>query len=112
MIEEIVRNYLQNKLSTIPVRLEKEDGLPGKYVIIDKTGSSEENHIYAATFAVQSYADSMYDAAALNERIIEYMEALPDERDEVFACELNSDYNFTDTTLRKYRYQAVFNIVY
>ena len=112
MIENIVQDFLQGKLGTIPVRMEREENLPAKYVIIEKTGSGEENHIYSATFAVQSYADSLYDAAALNDQIIGYMEALPDERDEVSACELNSDYNFTDTTFRKYRYQAVFDIVY
>lgn len=111
MIENIVQDFLQGKLGQIPVRLEREEELPGKYVIIEKTGSGEENHIYTATFAVQSYADSLYEAAALNSLIIGYMEALPDERD-VFSCELNSDYNFTDTTFRKYRYQAVFDIVY
>ena len=111
MIEKIVLDYLQEKLTVIPVRLEREENLPAKYVIIEKTGSREEDNIYSATFAVQSYADSLYEAAALNELIIGFMEALPDERD-IFACELNSDYNFTDTTFRKYRYQAVFDIVY
>ena len=111
MIEKTVLDYLQHKLGVIPVRLEKEEGLPEKFVIIEKTGSSEENQIRTATFAIQSYAGSMYDAAALNDQIIGFMEDLPAER-EVFACELNSDYNFTDTTFRKYRYQAVFDIVY
>lgn len=111
MIETTVQEYLQYKLGVIPVRMEREEGLPAKYVILEKTGSGEENKIRTATFAVQSYADSLYDAAALNEQIIEFMETLPAERD-IFACELNSDYNFTDTTFRKYRYQAVFDIVY
>ena len=31
---------------------------------------------------------------------------------EVASCRLNSDYNFTDTTKKQYRYQAVFDIVY
>lgn len=111
MIEETVLEFLQEKLGDIPVRLEKEDFFPERYVIIEKTGSGEENRIFSATFAVQAYAGSLYEAAALNSLIIGYMEALPDERD-VFACELNSDYNFTDTTTREYRYQAVFDIVY
>lgn len=34
------------------------------------------------------------------------------ERDGVCRCELNSDYNYTDTKRKKYRYQAVFNIAY
>ena len=31
---------------------------------------------------------------------------------EVAACRLNADYNYTDTTKRLYRYQAVFDLVY
>ena len=111
MIEKTVLDFLQEKLGAIPVRLEKEEDLPAKYVIIEKTGSGEENHIFSATFAIQSYAGSLYEAAALNSLIIGYMESLPDERD-VFACDLNSDYNFTDITTREYRYQAVFDITY
>ena len=39
------------------------------------------------------------------------MEDLAD-LDEVSACRLNSDYNFTDTTTKHYRYQAVFDLVF
>ena len=35
-----------------------------------------------------------------------------DELDSISKCELNSDYNFTDTQQKKYRYQAVFNLTY
>ena len=34
------------------------------------------------------------------------------ELDDISKCELNSDYNYTDTNRKKYRYQAVFDIVY
>ena len=34
------------------------------------------------------------------------------EKPEIAACRLNSDYNFTDTAKKKYRYQAVFDLVY
>lgn len=33
-------------------------------------------------------------------------------RPEISACSLNSSYNFTDTTLKTYRYQAIFELVY
>ena len=54
MIEEKVREYLEDKLD-IPVRMEEEPGLPEEYVLIEKTGSGEENHIASATLAIQSY---------------------------------------------------------
>lgn len=115
MIEETVLQFLQTKLNAldppVPVYFERPKNLPKKYVILEKTGSSVENYIYSATFAVQSYAPSLYEAASLNELVKGYMEVLPDERD-VGACDCNSDYNFTDPDTRDYRYQAVFDIIY
>ena len=32
------------------------------------------------------------------------------ELDEIASVKLNTDYNFTDTTTKKYRYQAVYDI--
>ena len=115
MIEETVLQYLQEKLNAldppVPVYMERPEDLPAKYVILEKTGSGVENYIYSATFAVQSYAQSLYEAAVLNDTVKDFMENLPDERD-VGACDCNSDYNFTDPETRDYRYQAVFDIIY
>ena len=115
MIEETVLSFLQEKFGTLEppvgVFMEKEQDLPEEYILIEKTGSSRENQILTATFAVQSYAKSLHRAAYLNNLVIDWMGELPDERD-VFASDLNSDYNFTDVETREYRYQAVFDIVY
>ena len=105
---KIVKDYLQSSLG-IPVRLEEEDDLGNEYVLIEKTGSSTENHIASATLAVQSYSASLYGAASLNERVKEAMEKII-ELDDISKCELNTDYNYTDTARKKYRYQAVYDI--
>lgn len=110
MVEKIVKDYLQSSLE-IPVRLEEEDDLGNEYVLIEKTGSSTENHIASATLAVQSYSASLYGAASLNERVKEAMEKII-ELDDISRCELNTDYNYTDTARKKYRYQAVYDIVH
>lgn len=110
MVEETIMNYLSKTLA-VPVHMERPPEEPKSYVLIEKTGSSAENHIESATLAVQSYAASMYDAAALNERVKAAMEGSI-ERPDISRCDCNSDYNFTDTTKKKYRYQAVFDIVY
>lgn len=115
MIEKIILDYL-NGSSAI-----QEAGLsafmevpvvpPAEYITIEKTGSSEENHIRSAMVAIQSYADSLYQAAEINELVIHVMDdmiILP----QISRVSLNSDYNFTDTRTKKYRYQAVFNIIY
>ena len=110
MVESIVKNYLQSNLN-VPVRLEEEDNLGKEYILIEKTGSGKGNHVESATFAVQSFSTSLYGAATLNERVKTAMEKII-ELDDISRCELNSDYNYTDTNRKKYRYQAVFDIVY
>ena len=108
MIEQAVRDYLEEKLN-IPVRMEEEANLPKEYVVIEKTGSGQTNHIKRATLAIQSYSDSLYQAASLNEQVKEAMEKII-EMDDISRCELNNDYNYTDTARKKYRYQAVYDI--
>jgi len=110
MIEQTVRDYLEEQLG-IHVRMEEEAGLPKEYIVIEKTGSGQTNHIKRATLAVQSYSSSLYQAASVNEQVKEAMEKII-EMDDISKCELNSDYNYTDTARKKYRYQAVFDIVH
>ena len=106
MVEKIVKDYLQSSLG-IP----EEDKLTNEYVLIEKTGSSKKDHISTATIAIQSYSVSLYGAASLNERVKEAMEKII-ERNDISKCELNSDYNYTDTARKKYRYQAVYDMVH
>ena len=110
MVEETIMNYLSKTLA-VPVHMERPENEPISYVLIEKTGSNTTNHIESATLAIQSYAASMYEAAVLNCRVKEAMKnsaMLP----EISRCDCNSDYNYTNTTKKKYRYQAVFDIVY
>lgn len=110
MVEKIVKDYLQECLN-IPVRLEEEGGLGKEYVLIEKTGSSGDNYIRSATLTIQSFSSSLCGAAQLNERVKETMKKII-ELDDICRCDLNSDYNYTDTARKKYRYQAVFDIVH
>ena len=109
MIEKIILDYLNSKVVE-PVYTER-NGQKGKFYIIEKVGGGETNHIKRASVAVQSCADSMYEAALLNEAAKEVMKAII-ELPEVSSCKLDSDYNFTDTTTKKYRYQAVFDLIH
>lgn len=110
MIEERVLDYLTASLD-LPCFMEMPETQSGEFVVIEKTGSSTTNRITKANFAVQSYADSLYEAAALNERVKSAMADMI-ERDDISKVELNSDYNYTDTALKAYRYQAVFIVTY
>lgn len=108
MIEIIIKNFLDTHLS-VSSFLEKKGEMPLSYVLFEKIGSSKSNHLLSSTFAFQSYAPSMYEAAKLNEQLKEVVERLI-ELNEISNVSLNSDYNFTDTETKEYRYQAVFDI--
>ena len=110
MIEVTILNYLSNALS-VPCFMEVPEEMPDEFVVIDKTGSSVTNRIPSATFAIQSYAQSLYDAAALNDQVKRAMDNII-ELDSIINVELNSDYNYTDTALKAYRYQAVFVVIH
>ena len=110
MIEKVIRDYLLTALD-VPVFLELPKTIPAKYVALEKTGSSRTNRIDRATLALQSVAPTMYEASELNELVKTAMDeavALSD----VVSSRLNSDYNFTDTTKKEYRYQAVYDVVH
>lgn len=110
MIEETVLDYLSEKVPVM-VRMEEELDMPAEYILVEKTGGGENNHIRRATIAVQSYAGSLYRAMQINEEVKEAMEDIV-TLDEISRCTLNSDYDYTDTTRKKYRYQAVFDVVH
>lgn len=110
MIELIVKEHLDNHL-TVSTFTEKPTNKPKRFVVIDKTGSSKSNHLPSATIAFQSYAESKYEAARLNEELKDVVEKMI-ELDEIRGLSLNSDYNFTDISTKEYRYQAVYEIRY
>jgi hypothetical protein len=112
VIEQIIKDYLDECELGVPVVLEiPKTPAPSCYVI-EKTGSSTNNHITASTIAIQSYAPSMYEAAAMNEALKPLMLNGLLTLGEIASVQLNSDYNFTDTQTKQYRYQAVFDIVH
>lgn len=111
MIEVVLLDYLKTALSPTTVTAEIVQNLPSSFVFIEKTGSSQNDRLFHATFAVQSYSDSLYNAMALNDAVKQAMFGAV-ELKEVTKVELNSDYNYTDTTTKKPRYQAVFDITH
>lgn len=110
MIEKRIRDHLVGVLA-VGVYLEYPVTPPASFVVMEKTGSGKRNHLNDATFAFQSYGKTMLEAAQLNELVKEAVESLITIQD-IASVRLNSDYNFTDTTTKEYRYQAVFDIRY
>ena len=111
-IEELVITYLNehdiDAYIQMPETVQNPDA-PGEFVIVQKTGSGWVNRLCEATIAIQSYAPSLYRESQLNYQIIDLMQGII-SLEEVTSCKLNSDYEFTDTTNKRPRYQAVFDI--
>ncbi len=110
MIEQIVLDYLTSRLSA-PVLQEIPSPIPESFVTIRKSDSSRENRLDSATFVADSYAPSRFMAAQLNELVKSALDDLPD-LPKVSASDLATDYPFPDTTIERYRYQAVYNITH
>lgn len=111
MIEKTILDYL-NENASVPCYMERPEKKPtSPYILIEKTGSRRANLITSSTFAIQSYAGTLYGAAQLNEEakaLMDNLRVLP----EVSASKLNSDYNFTNTADKQYRYQAVYVVTH
>lgn len=108
IIELTVYNYLKSVLD-IPVYMEVPADMPESFVVLQKLGSGKENNIYSSSFALQSYAVSTYKAAILNAFVIETMESMI-SLGRIISAKLNSDYIYTDTSIKRARYQCVFDI--
>lgn len=111
MIEEVLLNYLNASSLSVKAYAQRPETEPESYVIIQKTGSERTKLVDTATIAIQSFAESLYKAAQLNEEIKALMDGLAGQG-EIGGVHLVTDYNFTSPTAKRYRYQAVYNITH
>ena len=107
MITKDLLDYLDEELP-VGVYMEAPEQLTN-YILLDQTGSSRINHIITTTIAIQSYASSLYEAMVLNEAVKAAMDGFL-ELAQVIKVELETDYNFTNTATKQYRWQAVYSI--
>lgn len=111
MIETVLLNYLNSEELSATVYMEQPKVKPEAFFVLEKTGGSQVNHINESNFIVQSNAPSLAQAAQMNEEIKAAMlNAIT--LDDISRVELNSNYNYTDSATKQYRYQAVFVITH
>ena len=110
LIEVYLIQYLTKELG-VNVYGQEEDATEDSYVVIEKLGSYVENYCRHSTIALKSYGTTLLESAELNEAVKNAMDNIT-KKPEISCSKLNSDYNFTDTTTKKYRYQAVYDLVY
>lgn len=110
MIEKTVLDHLNAALS-VKALMEMPHPDRPVFVLIEKSNGSETEHIYHALITIKSYAPSLYEAALLNEEVKAAMATLT-ECNDVARCQLNSDYPYPDTRLKRPRYQCVYDVVH
>lgn len=109
IVEKIICDYLTAQVA--PAYPEMPETMPARLILVERTGGGISNRLRYATIAIQSYAGSLYEAAQLNESVITAMDSIG-QQPNIGRAQLNSNYNFTDTTRKEYRYQAVYDVVY
>ena len=108
MIELELKKHLEDK-TKLDVFLMLPTNKPKKFISFERIGGNYDNMLKSSTFAIQSWGESLFDVATLNEEIKDYLNEFT-ENEKVSKVKINSDYNFTDTRTKKYRYQIVAEI--
>lgn len=110
MIELTVLEYLKAALPE-PVYMEAPNEPPKRYYLLRKADSGREDLLDNALFSVVSHAESLLEAAQMNEAAKAAMDALV-ELDAVAASSRAGDYPFPDLTAKNHRYQTLHNITH
>lgn len=111
-IEELLIAYLSDNVDVgVFAERPKSSELPSSYILIEKLGGGEENHVRTANIAIQSIAPTLLEAIKLNEQVISIMPKMYGYPN-IVSVAYNTDYNFTDTSTKEYKYQALYDIKY
>lgn len=111
MIEKTILDYLNENLDVEVYMEMPRKPLNRSFVVVERTARSIDDQVITSTFAFQSYGETLLDAATLNDQVEEVVQNLI-TLDDVAAVYINSSYNYTDTSLKNYRYQCVFDITH
>lgn len=112
MLETLIINHLKRETGLSVTNEVPKAPKPTEYIVIQRTAGGQTDKIDRATYVIQSYSRrSKLKAAELNELVKAKMEKF-EENPLISECSLNSDYDYTNTTTKEYRYQAVYNIVH
>lgn len=111
LIEQEVYDYLKSKITDIPVLMEVPEDMPDEFITIEKTRTSGlDDFVRTSTFAIQSWAKSKLGAAQISRRVCDTMDRAAEQIR--ISKSSGGDYDFTDLTTKRYRYQAEYTVVY
>ena len=111
MIENILIKKLDKAVGNIRAYGEVPKDKPSEYILVEKTGGALENQIWKSIIAIKSIsAKSKYRASFINDEVIKFLLTYQDA--DIASCALNTSYEYTNTSTKEYRYQAVFQITH
>lgn len=110
IIEAIVIKYLSDVLG-VPVYAEEPADKTLPYVVIEQTGGNKRDWLVSASIALDSFADTKEKAMELNNRVIDAMDVFPLVTN-VSRSQLNSTYNATDISAKRYCYTCTYDVTY
>lgn len=111
MIEKLLIAYLNNEMD-VPVYAEKPiKDIPSQYIVLRLIDSGIVNKINAATVSFESYAESLLQAAELNDKLQEKLfDAIT--LDEISSSTLGGSSRNIDIQTKAYCYESIFNFYY
>lgn len=110
MIELTVKDFLQRKLAQ-RVYMEFPADPPKRFFLLRRSGQGREDLLETSTLVLDAYAESLLEAARLNEQGKTALDDLT-ELDEVTSSNRSGDYPTEDVQNKRYRYQAVQTITH
>lgn len=110
MIERKVIEYLIKKTG-IPTYAEKPNKNPDEYIVIKNIDNGRTDCIDAVTISIMSYAQTLDNALALNQKVKNAMYDIV-ALENISKCKLGGGGQRIDTQSKTYAYESIFNIYY
>ena len=112
MIEITVINSIE-EYTGIPAYMEVPEMPPERYAVVECVGGSINETISNSLVAVQTYAASLYDAAADCDTVTQALLYQMVNKPDIASVNVNGGkVNFTIPDSKQYRYQVIFEIAH
>ncbi|MCL2492508.1 MAG: hypothetical protein FWF33_00490 [Clostridiales bacterium] len=111
-IEAEIINYLESRVD-VPVYADVPEERPESFVTVERVGGSISNHVIdTANIAVQSWADTRYNASELADRVDTAILSMPAAIGGVTRIRRDTVYNFPDPDHISGRYQGEYDVTF
>lgn len=110
LIEKTVLDYLMDELDTENIFLEMPNELPDEFIVFRIIDRGKTDQINAVTLEFYSYGLTKLKAAELDEKLREAMDnivILPE-----ISCHFGGGNDNPDTTIKRPRYRAYYNLFF